>query len=127
MGGNYSTGDSPDDNLTQNLISDISFEYILRQTQTQTMLVKLFRHNGYESILEGEITEMGAGFVYRRKLGDFKSFFRTGHRRRNDTQEKKDSTLATPPASEAAKPAAPAAETVKATEPTTKRTRRRTE
>ena len=82
VGGNYSTGDSPDDNLTQNLISDISFEYILRQTQTQTMLVKLFRHNGYESILEGEITEMGAGFVYKRKLGDFKSFFNTGHKKR---------------------------------------------
>lgn len=82
IGGNYSTDDSTDDNLTQNLISDISFEYILRQTQTQSMLVKLFRHNGYESILEGEIIEMGAGFVYKRKIGDFKSFFNTGRKRK---------------------------------------------
>lgn len=83
VGGNYSTDDSTDDNLTENLISDISFEYILRQSNTQSMLVKLFRHNGYESILEGEIVEMGAGFVYRRKLGDFKSFFDTRRRKRN--------------------------------------------
>ena len=82
VGGNYSTDASADDNLTQNLISDISFEYILRQTQSQTMLLKLFRHNGYESILEGEITEMGAGFVYKRKIGDFKSFFQNRRRKK---------------------------------------------
>lgn len=93
VGGNYSTDDSTDDNLTQNLISDISFEYILRQTQSQTMLVKLFRHNGYESILEGEITEMGAGFVYKRKLGDFKTLFRFRRRKRNDAT--KSTTTAT--------------------------------
>lgn len=83
VGGNYSTEDSTDDNLTQNLISDISFEYLIKQTQTQTMLVKLFRHNGYESILEGEIVEMGAGFVYKRKLGDFRSFFRSGSHKKS--------------------------------------------
>ena len=97
VGGNYSTGDSADDNLTQNLISDISFEYILKQTQSQTMLLKLFRHNGYESILEGEITEMGGGFVYKRKLGNFKSFFDTGrrrntHRRSEQTDSIKEET-----------------------------------
>ena len=83
VGGNYSTDDNTDDNLTQNLISDISFEYILRQTNSQTMLLKLFRHNGYESILEGEIVEMGGGFVYKRKLGDFKNLFRFRRRRRS--------------------------------------------
>lgn len=97
VGGNYSTGDSADDNLTQNLISDISFEYILRQTRTQTMLLKLFRHNGFESILEGEIVEMGAGFVYKRKLGDFKTLFKLKRGKRkedqlNSTKESVDST-----------------------------------
>lgn len=91
VGGNYSTNDNTDDNLTQNLISDISFEYILRQTQTQTMLVKLFRHNGYESILEGEIVETGAGFVYKRKLGDFKQLFRLNGRRHHN-ENRKDTT-----------------------------------
>lgn len=93
VGGNYSTGDSTDDNLTQNLISDISFEYILRQTQSQTMLLKLFRHNGFESILEGEIVETGVGFVYKRKLGDFKNLFRLKghHNEANKTEVQKDS------------------------------------
>ena len=96
VGGNYSTDSSPDDNLTQNLISDISFEYILRQTQSTTMLLKLFRHNGYESILEGEITEMGAGFVYKRKIGDFKSFFRSGHRRRDSSANEAEADSVAP-------------------------------
>lgn len=75
VGGNYSTDASADENLEQNLISDISLEYILRQTQTTNMAVKLFRHNGYESILEGEITETGAGFVMKRKLDNLKRLF----------------------------------------------------
>ncbi|MDE5791273.1 MAG: translocation/assembly module TamB, partial [Muribaculaceae bacterium] len=76
VGGNYSTDASADENLEQNLISDISLEYILRQTQTTNMAVKLFRHTGYESILEGEITETGAGFVMKRKLDNLKRLFR---------------------------------------------------
>ena len=32
------------------------------------MYLKVFRHTGYESILEGEITETGVGFVIRKKL-----------------------------------------------------------
>ena len=76
VGGNYSTDASADENLEQNLISDISLEYILRQTQTTNMAVRLFRHTGYESILEGEITETGAGFVMKRKLDNLKRLFR---------------------------------------------------
>lgn len=67
VGGNYSTDDNPEENLSQNLINDISFEYFLNAKQT--MLLKLFRHTGFESILEGEVTQTGVGFVYRRKMG----------------------------------------------------------
>ena len=80
VGGNYST-DSADDEIAQNLVSDVAFEYILRQTQTMNMSVRLFRHIGYESILEGEITEMGAGFVYKRRLENLKSLFRFRRRK----------------------------------------------
>lgn len=66
VGGNYSSNADADENLSQNLINDISFEYYLNDQQT--MLVKLFRHTGYESILEGEVTQTGVGFVYRRKI-----------------------------------------------------------
>ena len=100
VGGNYSTDASADENLEQNLISDISLEYILRQTQTVNMAVRLFRHTGYESILEGEITETGAGFVMKRKLDNLKRLFRfllpKKRRRRiekKEEAEKPDSTF----------------------------------
>ncbi len=66
VGGNYSTDANADENFSQNLINDISFEYFLNKTRT--MYVRIFRHTGFESILEGEITQTGVGFVYRRKL-----------------------------------------------------------
>lgn len=66
VGGNYTTDTNADENIAENLINDISFEYYLNSQQT--MLLKIFRHMGYESILEGEVTQTGVGFVYRRKL-----------------------------------------------------------
>lgn len=66
IGGNYTTDNNADESIAENLINDISFEYFLNDRQT--MLVKLFRHVGFESILEGEITQTGVGFVYRRKI-----------------------------------------------------------
>lgn len=100
VGGNYATDANTDENLTQNLISDISFEYMLRQTQSQTMYLKLFRHNGYESILEGEITEMGVGWVLKRKIGDLRQLFRFRRRRRSnqDSRHATDSVTQTQPA-----------------------------
>ena len=40
------------------------------------MFVRLFRHTGYESILEGEITETGVGFTLRRRLSSLKNLFK---------------------------------------------------
>ncbi|MBD5204739.1 MAG: hypothetical protein HDS82_07765 [Bacteroidales bacterium] len=82
VGGNYATDASSDDNLSQNLISDISFEYMLRQTQNVSILAKLFRHTGYESILEGEITETGVGIVMRRQLQSLRGLFRNPFKNR---------------------------------------------
>ncbi|MCH5225705.1 MAG: translocation/assembly module TamB domain-containing protein [Muribaculaceae bacterium] len=78
VGGNYTTDAGTDENFSENLISDISFEYLLKQTQNVTMYARLFRHTGYESILEGEITEMGGGFLLRRRLSNLKSLFKWG-------------------------------------------------
>lgn len=83
VGGNYSTDSSADENLSDNLISDISMEYMLKQTQTTDMSIQLFRHTGFESILEGEITETGAGFLLKRKVDNLFKIFQLGHRRRN--------------------------------------------
>lgn len=73
VGGNYSTDADADENFSQNLINDISFEYFLNKQRT--MSLRLFRHTGYESILEGEITQTGVGFVYRRKIRRFGDMF----------------------------------------------------
>ena len=40
------------------------------------MFLKLFRHTGYESILEGEVTQTGLGFVIRKKLLKLSDLFR---------------------------------------------------
>lgn len=79
VGGNYTTDAAADENFSENLISDISFEYILKQTANVTMYARLFRHTGYESILEGEITETGGGFLLRRRISTLKDLFRWGN------------------------------------------------
>lgn len=73
VGGNYSTDAETDENYSQNLINDISFEYMLNRSGS--MYIKLFRQVGYESILEGEVTQTGVGFVYKRKLKTLKDVF----------------------------------------------------
>lgn len=65
VGGNYST-DSEESDIAENLISDVSLEYMLNQSGS--MYVRLFRHTGYESILEGEVTQTGVGFVLKRRF-----------------------------------------------------------
>ncbi|MDE6588566.1 MAG: translocation/assembly module TamB [Paramuribaculum sp.] len=74
VGGNYTTDADADENFEQNLISDISFEYMLNRSGS--MFVRIFRHTGYESILEGEITSTGVGFVIKRKLNTLRNLFR---------------------------------------------------
>ena len=73
VGGNYSTDADADENFSQNLINDISFEYMLNKSGS--MYIKIFRHTGYESILEGEITQTGVGFVLKRKLNTLWELF----------------------------------------------------
>lgn len=90
VGGNYTTDAEADENFAQNLIADISFEYMLNKAGT--MYVRLFRHTGYESILEGEITQTGVGFVYKKKigrLGDIFNFLRP--HRNNDAPQQSES------------------------------------
>lgn len=83
VGGNYSTDADADENFSQNLINDISFEYMLNRSGS--MYVKLFRHVGYESILEGEITQTGVGFVLKRKLNSLRDIFRFGKPKRSES------------------------------------------
>ena len=88
VGGNYSTDADADENLSRNIISDISIEYYLNNAHTT--YVRIFRHTGYESILEGEITQTGVGFVYRRKIRRLSDMFRFGRRKDKDKDTNKD-------------------------------------
>lgn len=99
VGGNYSTDTSADENLAQNLISDISFEYTLKQTNSLTMLVRLFRHVGFENVLEGEVTETGVGFTMRRRIADLRRLFKVRWGKR------KSSPLSLPVTTSAEEPA----------------------
>jgi hypothetical protein len=83
VGGNYSTDADADENFSQNLINDISFEYMLNRSGS--MYVRLFRHVGYESILEGEITQTGVGFVLKRKLNSLRDIFRFARKPQDTT------------------------------------------
>ena len=40
------------------------------------MYLKVFRHTGYESIIEGEITQTGVGFLYRKQVMSLLDIFR---------------------------------------------------
>lgn len=82
VGGNYSTDADNDESIANSLISDVSFEYMLNRSGS--MYVRLFRHVGYESILEGEITQTGVGFVYRRKINSLLDLFRWGRKKKSD-------------------------------------------
>lgn len=102
VGGNYSTDADTDENFQQNLINDIAFEYMLNKRGT--MIVRIFRHNGYESILEGEITETGVGFVMRRKINSLKDLFRWAGRLRRSLLGQQGSPTVTTPAETPSEP-----------------------
>lgn len=75
VGGSYSTDqEGADTDVAEALFNDISAEYMLNKSGT--MYIKVFRHSGYESILEGEITQTGVGFVYRKRLSSLLDMFR---------------------------------------------------
>ena len=64
MGGKVSTGENAV-NTGESIIDNVSVEY--RLDAGATRYVNLFYNKNYESILDGEVTEMGAGLVLRRK------------------------------------------------------------
>lgn len=61
--------------VSENLIEDVIIEY--RLTKRDNMFLKVYRYNTRESILEGEVTETGAGLVVRKRMNRFGDLFRT--------------------------------------------------
>lgn len=64
VGGKVSTGENAT-NTGHSMIDNISIEY--RLDQGGSRYVNVFYDKNYESLLDGEVTEMGAGLVLRRK------------------------------------------------------------
>lgn len=85
VGGSYSDDAQQNQSVASNLFNDISIEYIINKSGT--MYLRLFRHTGYESILEGEITQTGVGFVYRRKIRRISDMFRLRRRSNKNRQQ----------------------------------------
>lgn len=74
VGGEYSTEASSETNFSQNLISDISFEYLLNPSGSRYL--RLFRHKDIESVLEGQITVTGISFVMKHKISSLGDLFK---------------------------------------------------
>lgn len=64
IGGEVNSGNHPE--MEQSFINNVSLEW--RITPNSNRFLRIFYDKNYESILEGEITETGVGYVYKRKL-----------------------------------------------------------
>ncbi|RHJ92961.1 translocation/assembly module TamB domain-containing protein [Parabacteroides bouchesdurhonensis] len=73
LGGRISTGGDVNNGQAQPFIDNISVEY--RLDTSGSRYVKLFYDKNYESLLEGEITETGAGIVLRKKMMHLRELF----------------------------------------------------
>ncbi len=79
IGGKVSTGENAT-NSAESFIDNISLEY--RLDTSGTRYVRVFHNKNYESILDGEITETGAGIVLRKKLDRLSELFIFKRRKR---------------------------------------------
>lgn len=70
------------------MIDDISVEYLFGKNPN--FFLKIFRHTGYESVLEGEVTQTGIGVVLRKKFQKFLDLFR-----KKSVRELRNGTLKT--------------------------------
>lgn len=86
VGGKVSTG-ADVENTGETLIDNVSIEY--RLDNSATRYVKVFYDKSYESLLEGEITEMGAGLVLRKKMDRLGELFIFQRRQKKQEQQPK--------------------------------------
>lgn len=80
IGGRVSTdnNESQGNNIQDNLVDDISLEYVL--TKKRNLFLKVFRHSNYESVLDGEVTQTGVGVVWRKSFRKFKDLFKNNRK-----------------------------------------------
>jgi len=79
VGGEYNTAVTNEEKIADNLFNDVSLEYYLNSRGSR--YVRLFRHSGYQNVLEGQVTETGVAFVLKQKLSNLKNLFTFKHSR----------------------------------------------
>ena len=73
IGGKYSAGGNDAGKNNESFIDNISLEY--RLDRSGSCQVRVFYNKNYESVLDGEITETGAGLVLRKKVDRLSDLF----------------------------------------------------
>lgn len=89
IGGRISTDGSEGEgsSLQDNLVDDISIEYVL--TKKRNLYAKVFRHSNYESVLDGEVIQTGAGVVWRKTFRKFKDLFKNKNREERRAEKRR--------------------------------------
>ena len=80
IGGKVSTGNDTQQQ-DESFIDNISLEY--RLDDSGTRYIKVFHDKTYENVLDGEVTETGAGLVLRKKVGKLGELFIFRKKRKN--------------------------------------------
>jgi hypothetical protein len=74
IGGEVNSGDRADKSAgNETFINNVSLEWRLNDNGNRYL--RIFYDKNYQSLLEGEITETGVGYVYKRKLNRLKDLF----------------------------------------------------
>ena len=86
IGGRLTSDNDPGSSMEDNLVDDIAIEYII--SKKRDLLLKVFRHTNYESVLEGEVTQTGIGVVWRKSFRKIRDLFIRKKKRMEKAQEK---------------------------------------
>lgn len=78
IGGKISTGSNATNSMNS-FIDNVSFEY--RLDSGGTRYVRAFHKKSFENILEGEISETGVGFLFRKKLDSLSDLWMWGRKK----------------------------------------------
>ena len=80
IGGKVSTGSNATNNMN-NFIDNVSIEY--RLDSGGTRYLRAFHKKNYENVLEGEITQTGVGFLFRKKLDNLSDLWMWGRKKKD--------------------------------------------
>ena len=81
IGGKISTGSQATNDM-DSFIDNVSLEY--RLDSGGTRYIRAFHKKNYENIIEGEITETGVGFLFRKKLDSLSDLWMWARKKKSD-------------------------------------------